>query len=80
MTTLKESAISGYVADDFGAVGDAFAENFRERNELGAACSVYHHGKMVVDLRGGVRDRVTGESWEESTMVIIAGDTVTRLG
>ena len=32
---------------------------------------MYRHGEKVVDLWGGVRNKVTGESWEEDTMVIV---------
>jgi CubicO group peptidase (beta-lactamase class C family) len=66
MTTL--GAISGFVKAGFEAVRDAFAENFARRNELGAACCVYHRGEKVVDLWGGVRNEATGEPWEEDTM------------
>ena len=54
---------------------DAFAANFERRGELGAACCVYHYGEKVVDLWGGVRDKATGEPWEEDTMVIVFSAT-----
>jgi CubicO group peptidase (beta-lactamase class C family) len=73
MTTL--SAISGLAKSGFEAVRDAFAENFARRNELGAACCVYHRGEKVVDLWGGVRNEATGEPWEEDTMVIVYSTT-----
>lgn len=63
--------IGGQVSAGFEAVGAAFAENFRSRQELGGACCVYHRGEKVVDLWGGVRNRVTGEPWEEETMVVV---------
>lgn len=43
----------GYVAEGFGKVADAFAENFAERGDTGAACTVYVDGELVVDLWGG---------------------------
>src|SRR3954451_5821133 len=43
----------GYVAAGFGKVADAFAENFAERGDTGAACTVYVDGELVVDLWGG---------------------------
>lgn len=49
---------------------DAFAANFERGAELGAACSVYHRGEKVVDLWGGIRDKSTGEPWEEDTMAL----------
>ena len=55
----------------FEAVRDAFADNFSRRHELGGACCVYHRGEKVVDLWGGVRNKSTGEPWQEDTMVLI---------
>ena len=62
--------IEGHVSAGFDAVRDAFAENFSRRHELGGACCVYHRGEKVVDLWGGVRNKSTGEPWEEGTMVL----------
>ena len=71
----RNTAISGFVKPGFEAVRDAFAENFECRNELGAACCIYHRGERVVDLWGGVRNEDTGEPWEEDTMVIVFSTT-----
>ena len=68
-------SISGFVQPGFEAVREAFVENFERRHELGAACCVYHRGDKVVDLWGGVRDRSTGEPWDEDTMVIVYSTT-----
>jgi CubicO group peptidase (beta-lactamase class C family) len=65
------ATVHGAVAKGFEAMRIAFEENFERRNELGAACCVYHHGEKVVDLWGGVRDKTTGAPWEEDTMVIV---------
>lgn len=67
--------IQGYLSPGFEAVQDAFAENFSRRHELGGACCVYHRGAKVVDLWGGVRNKATGEPWEEGTMVIFHSAT-----
>jgi CubicO group peptidase (beta-lactamase class C family) len=63
------------VSSGFEPVGEAFAENFSRRKELGAACCVYHHGEKVVDLWGGIRNKATGEPWEEDTMVLVFSAT-----
>ena len=63
--------IDGQVSPGFEPVREAFIENFTRRHELGGACCVYHRGEKVVDLWGGVRNRETGEPWEEDTMVLI---------
>ena len=65
----RSSAISGFAKPGFEPVRDAFIENFSRRHELGGACCVYHRGEKVVDLWGGVRNKATGEPWEEDTMV-----------
>ena len=63
--------IAGHVSFGFEPVADTFAENFTRRHELGGACCVYHRGEKVVDLWGGVRNKATGEPWEEDTMVLV---------
>jgi CubicO group peptidase (beta-lactamase class C family) len=67
--------VEGHVASGFEPVRQAFVENFSSRNELGAACCVYRHGEKVVDLWGGIRDKATGEPWQERTMVIVYSAT-----
>jgi CubicO group peptidase (beta-lactamase class C family) len=71
----KRNALSGFIKPGFEAVQEAFAENFERRNELGAACCVYYRGEKVVDLWGGVRNKSTGEPWEENTMILIFSAT-----
>ncbi len=67
--------VHGHVSAGFEPVRDAFAENFSRRRELGGACCVLHGGEKVVDLWGGVRNKSTGEPWEEGTMVIVYSAT-----
>ena len=71
----KGIAISGFVKPGFEAAREAFLENFERRHELGAACCVYYHGDKVVDLWGGIRDKATGDPWEENTMVLVSSAT-----
>jgi CubicO group peptidase (beta-lactamase class C family) len=71
----KPLAIHGFVSPGYEAVRDAFAENFSRRREIGAACCIYHKGEKVVDLWGGVRNRATGEPWEENTMALVYSAT-----
>jgi CubicO group peptidase (beta-lactamase class C family) len=63
------------VSPGFENVRDAFAENFGRRRELGGACSAFYRSEKVVDLWGGVRNKVTGEPWERDTMVVIHSAT-----
>jgi CubicO group peptidase (beta-lactamase class C family) len=67
--------IQGYVGLGYHAVRDAFAENFSRRRELGGACCVYVRGEKVVDLWGGIRNKLTGEPWQEDTMVLVHSAT-----
>ncbi|GAA4610407.1 serine hydrolase domain-containing protein [Actinoallomurus liliacearum] len=59
----------GWADERFGAVADAFARNFADFPELGAAVAVYAGGRKVVDLWGGVADERTGRPWEQDTVV-----------
>jgi CubicO group peptidase (beta-lactamase class C family) len=69
------SGIHGFASKRFEPVRDAFVENLSRRKELGGACCVYHRGEKVVDLWGGIRNRATGEPWEEDTMVLVFSTT-----
>ena len=75
MAVLTTIAIEGYVRPGFESVRDAFADNFTKRHELGGAVSAYRHGEKVVDLWGGVRDKLTGAPWEQNTMVVVHSAT-----
>ena len=68
-------SINGYVRPGFEPVRDVFAANFERRRELGAGCCAFRHGEAVVDLWGGVRNKETGEPWEQDTMVIVYSAT-----
>ena len=50
---MIETRLHGTVESGFEPVRDAFAANFEKHAEVGAACSVHVHGKLVVDLWGG---------------------------
>jgi CubicO group peptidase (beta-lactamase class C family) len=70
-TTLNRATVDGHVSHGFENVRDAFAENFVRRGELGGACCAFHRGEKVVDLWGGIRNKPTGEPWQQDTMVIV---------
>jgi len=61
--------LEGSVADGFEPVRDAFIENFRLEDEVGAACSVVIDGRTVVDLWGGWRDGAMTTRWDAPTSV-----------
>lgn len=59
----------------FAPVREAFARNFTERGDLGAAVCVVHRGRSVVDLWGGVADRETQRPWRRDTLGIVFSAT-----
>ena len=75
MDKVAEAPIGGTVAQGFEEVEVVFRENFRERDELGAACAVYREGEKVVDLWGGYRDLARGLPWQEDTLVMVYSTT-----
>ena len=73
--SVDRATVGGHVSPGFERVRDAFADNFARRGELGGACCAYRHGEKVVDLWGGIRNKRTGEPWEQDTMVIVHSTT-----
>lgn len=73
--TTSDRSIQGHVSRGFEAVHGAFTENFVRRGELGGACCAFVRGEKVVDLWGGVRNKQTGEEWEQDTMVVVHSAT-----
>ncbi|MFN2475764.1 MAG: serine hydrolase domain-containing protein [Chthoniobacterales bacterium] len=47
-----------------------FEANFRDRGELGAAVSVWQHGRPIVELHGGFRDAHREIPWTADTPVL----------
>jgi len=52
-------------------IAPLFEENFQKFGELGAAVSVWQHGKSMVDLCGGFRDAGRVVPWSDDTLVLI---------
>jgi CubicO group peptidase (beta-lactamase class C family) len=67
--------LNGTVAPGYEPVADAFAQNFADGLELGAAVAVYRDGRPVVDLWGGVADAITGRPWERDTLILVHSTT-----
>ena len=61
--------ISGTCEGSFAAVRDAFAANFADRGEVGAAVCVIRRGEIVVDLVGGWSDGARTKPWTPDTIV-----------
>ena len=56
-------SLGGQFEPDYQPVVDAFLENFRVEDEVGAACSVIVEGKTVVDIWGGWRTGAMDDPW-----------------
>jgi CubicO group peptidase (beta-lactamase class C family) len=61
--------ISGDCREDLAAVAGAFADNFDDRGEIGAAICVIVDGEVVCDLWGGWADSSRARPWERDTIV-----------
>ncbi|MFG3211081.1 serine hydrolase domain-containing protein [Streptomyces tendae] len=69
------TTIHGEVAAGFELVREAFAANFSEHGDIGAAVCVYQYGRPVVDLWGGVADPETGRPWTRDTLQLVYSAT-----
>lgn len=67
--------VQGHVAPGFEPVAEAFARNFDEGLEVGAAFAVYREGEALVDIWAGVADRTTGRPWQRDTAQTIFSGT-----
>ena len=67
--------IDGSVEPGFEPVADAFAANFEEHGDIGAAVCVFHRGRPVVDLWGGYADREQGRPWQRDTLQLVFSTT-----
>jgi len=59
----------GSYAPEYRAVAEAFIDNFKIEDEVGAACSVVLGGRTVVDVWGGWRDGAMKQPWDAATTV-----------
>lgn len=69
------TTIHGEVAAGFEPVREAFAANFDQHGDIGAAVCVYRYGRPVVDLWGGVADPETGRPWTRDTLQLVYSAT-----
>ncbi|MGW3103878.1 serine hydrolase domain-containing protein [Streptomyces sp. NPDC001100] len=70
-----QPAVDGHCDARFAAVRTAFEENFRDRDELGAAVTVTLDRETVVDLWGGWADAARTRPWERDTVVNVWSTT-----
>src|SRR5207248_7176370 len=67
--------ISGRCDRRFGAVKDAFAQNFTDAGDVGASVAVTLDGELVVDLWGGSQDEAGTVPWEQDTLINVFSTT-----
>ena len=67
--------VPGFVARGFEPVREAFARNFAQHGEIGAACCVYLRGEPVVDIHGGLADAASGRAWQADTLQLVFSAT-----
>lgn len=61
--------IDGFVAPGFERVREAFAQNFEDGLEIGAAFSAWRGGETLVDLWGG--EAAKGRPWQQGSLQLI---------
>ncbi len=67
---MVQRAVQGEVAPGFERVRETLEQQFANNEHIGAGVCVYHHGKKVVDLWGGLADEDTKRPWERDTMAV----------
>lgn len=65
----------GFAAAGFQRVADVFAANFDAKGEQGASVCVYHTGRLVVDMWGGMADATAGSVWQRETVSLVFSAT-----
>lgn len=66
---LPVTQVHGHVHPDFEGVRNAFARNFDDGLEVGAACAVVVDNELVVDLWAGMANPRTNTPWGRDTIV-----------
>src|SRR5207302_9459927 len=59
----------------FDGVRAAFAANFDDLHEVGAAVAVHVDGRPVVDVWAGLADLEAGRPWAEDTLALVFSTT-----
>jgi len=67
--------LHGSCEDRFEPVRRAFAANFAEMGDVGAAVAVHLDGRPVVDLWAGAADPEAGKPWEDDTLALVFSTT-----
>ena len=65
------SQVNGFVENGFERIQKSFEEIISKAPDSGAAVSIWHKGKNVVNLWGGTADKETKSAWKEDTKVVV---------
>ena len=68
--TAEEAQVQGTIDPGFEAVRELVEEQFAKGEHIGAGVAVYHHGRKVVDLWGGLANEDTKAPWQADTMAV----------
>lgn len=74
---MSQTEIHGTVEPRFAAVRDAFAQNFANGAENGAAFCMTLEGRPVVDIWAGYADEAQTKPWQQDTIVNVYSTTKT---
>lgn len=72
---MIEARVSGFVAPGFEPVQDVFEANFERHGEVGAAFCVHRHGRIVVDLWGGLKTPGSSDPYTADTLQMVMSTT-----
>ena len=72
---MAETEIHGRCDARFARVREAFEENFRARDEIGAALAIAVEGELAVDLWAGHLDASLSRPWQRDTLVNVYSTT-----
>ncbi|HXD89513.1 MAG TPA: serine hydrolase domain-containing protein [Candidatus Binataceae bacterium] len=72
---MADIIIDGICDTRFARVREAFAENFADRGDVGAAVAVTVGGRPMIDLWGGFADKARTRRWERDTIVNVYSAT-----
>jgi CubicO group peptidase (beta-lactamase class C family) len=67
--------VEGHVAPGYEPVRSAFAANFADHGEVGAACCVHVDGEVVVDLWGGTTEPSGPQPYTADTLQLVFSAT-----
>ena len=72
---MIEARVSGSVEAGFEPVRDVFEANFAQHGEVGAAFCVHRHGRIVVDLWGGIKAPDGADPYTGNTLQMVMSTT-----